>query len=628
MKILVVEDDTLIREGLSEFLSESGYSIIQAKDGKEALEKFNTDIHLVILDIQIPYINGLDVLKEIRKESDLPVLILTAFSNEEFKIDAYTNLADGYIEKPFSLPVLKARIDALLSKQDIFAYKNVCVNFKSYTAKIDGKTMDINAKELEILKYLLDNAGIALTRAQILDHVWKDSEEVPYDRVIDVYIKELRKKLGGLQIGEIMKNLKIFPKICIQTFSVIAIIVLFIHLFVYLIFPRTYLDVRKEEIYTKANEITENLNGKSEDYIEQALDFYSNTNEIKAFIKKNAASNEVEIKNDLNVDLRSSNNSLIIEERKLKLDTGKTIRLQFVSTADMQSQAKNLSLQFLPYSLILSLCFSAIVSFVYAKSIKNYVVEIKRVTDQMMALDKKARLEIDSNDEIGQLKAQINDLYETLLDSISNLELKNKEILRLEKIKYNFFKGASHELKTPLASLKIILENMKYNVGKYKNRDVYIDDCIDLVDHLTKSIQQILSVYSIENLKDDEEIVCIKNELSRVLQKYDVLIHQKELRIQNDVKDETMYIGKTALNIILSNLISNAINYTYEKGMIQIGIEQDYFYIQNKQDPTQPKGNGLGLYIVRNLLDNYKMKYEVIEGEDFIFKIQFKQQVF
>lgn len=425
-----------------------------------------------------------------------------------------------------------------------------------------------------------------------------------------------------------MKNLKIFPKICIQTFSVIAIIVLFIHLFVYLIFPRTYLDVRKKEIYTKANEITENLNGKSEDYIEQALDFYSNTNEIKAFIKKNAASNEVEIKNDLNVDLRSSNNSLIIEERKLKLDTGKTIRLQFVSTADMQSQAKNLSLQFLPYSLILSLCFSAIVSFVYAKSIKNYVVEIKRVTDQMMALDKKACLAIDSNDEIGQLKAQINDLYETLLDSISNLELKNKEILRLEKIKYDFFKGASHELKTPLASLKIILENMKYNVGKYKNRDVYIDDCIDLVDHLTKSIQQILSVYSIENLKDDEEIVCIKNELSRVLQKYDVLIHQKELRIQNDVKDETMYIGKTALNIILSNLISNAINYTYEKGMIQIGIEQDYFYIQNKQDPTQPKGNGLGLYIVRNLLDNYKMKYEVIEGEDFIFKIQFKQQVF
>lgn len=130
MKILVVEDDTMIREGLSEFLSESGYTMVQAKDGKEALEKFNTDIHLVILDIQIPYINGLDVLKEIRKESNLPVLILTAFSNEEFKIDAYTNLADGYIEKPFSLPVLKARIDALLQKQDIFTLQKCLCEFQ------------------------------------------------------------------------------------------------------------------------------------------------------------------------------------------------------------------------------------------------------------------------------------------------------------------------------------------------------------------------------------------------------------------------------------------------------------------------------------------------------------------
>ena len=112
--------------------------------------------------------------------------------------------------------------------------------------------------------------------------------------------------------------------------------------------------------------------------------------------------------------------------------------------------------------------------------------------------------------------------------------------------------------------------------------------------------------------------------LSSVLEKYDVLIHQKELRIQNDLKDETMYIGKTALNIILSNLISNAINYTHEKDTVHIGIEQGYFFIQNKQDPTQPKGNGLGLYIVRNLLDNYKMKYETIEGEKFIFKIKLK----
>ena len=110
MRLLVVEDDKTLREGIGEYLAEFGYTVIEAKDGREAISKFNNDINLIILDIQIPFVNGLDVLKEIRKKSKVPVLILTAFSDEEYKIEAFTNLADGYIEKPFSLPVLKARI--------------------------------------------------------------------------------------------------------------------------------------------------------------------------------------------------------------------------------------------------------------------------------------------------------------------------------------------------------------------------------------------------------------------------------------------------------------------------------------------------------------------------------------
>ena len=199
MKILVVEDDKTLREGISEYLSEFGYIVMEAKDGSEAISKFNNDINLIILDIQIPFINGLDVLKEIRKKSKVPVLMLTAFSDVEFKIEAFTNLADGYVEKPFSLPVLKARIDSLIKKNfgeiEKFEYKNIDVNFTSYTDKINDEDIDINAKELEILKCLLDNEGQVLTRMQIIDNVWKETEEVPYDRVIDVYIKELRKKL-------------------------------------------------------------------------------------------------------------------------------------------------------------------------------------------------------------------------------------------------------------------------------------------------------------------------------------------------------------------------------------------------------------------------------------------------
>lgn len=201
MKILVVEDDKMIREGVCGFLSEFGYDTIEAEDGREALSKFEEqDVNLVILDIQIPFINGLEVLKEIRKKSKLPVLMLTAFGDEEYKIEAFSSLADGYIEKPFSLPVLKVRIDSLIerhyNKVERLEYKNTEVNFTSYTAKVDNEKVDVNAKELEILKCLLDNEGYALTREQIIDKVWKETEEPPFDRVIDVYIKELRRKLG------------------------------------------------------------------------------------------------------------------------------------------------------------------------------------------------------------------------------------------------------------------------------------------------------------------------------------------------------------------------------------------------------------------------------------------------
>lgn len=199
MKILVVEDDQMIREGICEYLVEFGYSVIEASDGSEALDSFSESVNLVILDIQIPFINGLDVLKEIRKKSNLPILILTAFSDEDYKIEAFTHLADGYIEKPFSLPLLKVRVDSLIEKYfgqiEKFEYNDTEVDFTGYTASVNGRTVDVNAKELEILRFLLKNEGQALTRSQIIDNVWKETDDIPFDRVIDVYIKELRKKL-------------------------------------------------------------------------------------------------------------------------------------------------------------------------------------------------------------------------------------------------------------------------------------------------------------------------------------------------------------------------------------------------------------------------------------------------
>ncbi len=200
MKILIVEDDRMIREGVVEFLREFKYEMIEAGDGLEALKKFNHEINLVILDIKLPSMSGLEVLKKVREKSRVPVLMMTAFSDEESQIMAFSNLADGFMEKPFSLPVLKARVEALLKKtlgEDLreFSYQETKIDFVSFRAEIAGQPVEVKPKELEILKYLFLNEGRVLKREQIIENVWKESEEIPFDRVIDVYIKELRKKL-------------------------------------------------------------------------------------------------------------------------------------------------------------------------------------------------------------------------------------------------------------------------------------------------------------------------------------------------------------------------------------------------------------------------------------------------
>ena len=428
-----------------------------------------------------------------------------------------------------------------------------------------------------------------------------------------------------------MKNLKIFPKMFLQTFGILGTVIILIHLLVFFIFPRTYLETRKQELYSKADEISKNVKGQDLNFVEQSLEFYSKSSDIKVFIKGQNRENEVKIGDDINVDLKSENNSLIIEEREVELKNGKKISIQFISTADMNKDAKELSFKFLPYSLSISFLFSIIVSLIYAKAITNNIKEIKNVTKKMMKLDRDAYLKIKSTNEVGELKEHINNLYSTLLELIDDLEIKNEEIIKLEKLKYDFFRGSSHELKTPLASLKIILENMKYNIGKYKDRDLYIENCIDIVDNLTRSISQMLSVSSFEHLKNDEEIIVVNDILEDVLKQYKLLANQKNIEIKNELSTEKIYIGITALKIVLSNLINNAVKYSDEGGVINIGTKDDWLYIENSYKDNEDldinkifeinfslnkeNSNGLGLYIVKNILFNYGIKYKVEKSE-------------
>lgn len=424
-----------------------------------------------------------------------------------------------------------------------------------------------------------------------------------------------------------MKNVKILPKIFIRTFLALAIIILLIHLSVFLIFPKIYLESRKDELAKKADEMTAMLTGKDLDYVMKSLDFYSKNSAIKAFVRENTGDHAIEIGPDFKPDLGSEDNALIIEERTLKFDTGEERTVQYLFTADVKREAKELSFGFLPFTLFVSFVFSIGVAFIYARAIKRQIGEIKEVTDHMMALDETARLTVDTNDEVGELKGQINDLYETLLKTIDDVNLKNREIVRLEELKVDFFRGASHELKTPLASLKIILENMLYEIGKYKDRDTYIRRSIAIVDDLTRHISQILSASSMERLKNDEEWIRIDEVLGELLAQYELLANEKKIEITKRVGSEALYIGRTALKMILSNLLSNAVKYTDEGGFIRIDGDGTQFMIENSfrgkdeidlhaffempYDLKKENSNGLGLYIVKSLLTNYHVDYKV-----------------
>ena len=201
VNILIVEDEVDIREGVSEYLSEVGYNVISAEDGMQAIEIFNKNkFDLVILDIMLPKANGFIVLNKIREESNVPVIMLTAMSDDYTQIMSFDEKADDYITKPFSIILLHKRIEALLRRRlnddesKKWYYKDIEIDFEGYSAKKNGNNIDLKPKEIKLLELLLKYSGKVLTRTQILDNIW-NIEESPNDRVIDVYIKNIRKKL-------------------------------------------------------------------------------------------------------------------------------------------------------------------------------------------------------------------------------------------------------------------------------------------------------------------------------------------------------------------------------------------------------------------------------------------------
>ena len=202
-KILVVDDESRIRKIIRDFLVREGYVVCEAEDGEAALDIFcsNNDIDLIIMDVMMPKMDGWQLCKEVRKLSKVPILMLTAKSEEQDELKGFELGVDEYISKPFSPKILTARVNALLRRttgdnEEILDIAGITVNKIAHTVTIDGKEIDLSFKEFELLTYFMENRGIALSREKILNNVWN------YDyygdaRTIDTHVKKLRSKMGG-----------------------------------------------------------------------------------------------------------------------------------------------------------------------------------------------------------------------------------------------------------------------------------------------------------------------------------------------------------------------------------------------------------------------------------------------
>ena len=201
-KILVVDDESRIRKIIRDFLVREGYVVCEAEDGEAALDIFcsNNDIDLIIMDVMMPKMDGWQLCKEVRKLSKVPILMLTAKSEEQDELKGFELGVDEYISKPFSPKILTARVNALLRRttgddEEILDIAGITVNKIAHTVTIDGKEIDLSFKEFELLTYFMENRGIALSREKTLNNVWN------YDyygdaRTIDTHVKKLRSKMG------------------------------------------------------------------------------------------------------------------------------------------------------------------------------------------------------------------------------------------------------------------------------------------------------------------------------------------------------------------------------------------------------------------------------------------------
>ena len=464
-----------------------------------------------------------------------------------------------------------------------------------------------------------------------------------------------------------MKKMKLFQKTDLFTVGLMAIIIIISHTLLYMLLPSFYTNKKQQDLDNISYQLTEQLqnnnsnksdeiakkfadmhninillsvNGKNKVYEGiKSCDIYINPDALDEqslvidnktdFIEDNKKSNSTEVKNDF---LKISDSSLLYTK---KLKTKDNVDASIKVAMDLQylQEARSVVFMILPYSIGISLIISLFASYIYTKKITKPIKQICDVTKEMQVLKEDAYCDINTGDEIELLATNINSLYKNLLDTIDSLKEEIENVSKSEKSKVDFLRSASHELKTPLMSIHIMLENMILNIGKYKNHDVYLPKCQEAVVNLSSMVQEILDTSRLNSLNGEKELkeVDLKLLIESIIEPYKIIAKSKKINMNIDYSNSlNINTDKSMLKKALSNIISNAVNYTDNGKNINIYFEKNSLIIENECKPIEQNhldhifeafyraefdrnkntgGNGLGLYIVQQILKTLNISH-------------------
>ena len=460
-----------------------------------------------------------------------------------------------------------------------------------------------------------------------------------------------------------MKNLKLFPKTFLVSIGLFAALIILVHALVYTLMPQFYLQQKEREAVDNLTALTTELRGKSNEEMRRLSQEFASMKNVNITLTidgrdqyfqgfqsinivtdsgKSVDTSVVKIADGQTVDPRS----VILRQGSVANSQGQTIAVKLLADVAPVTQAKLATLHVLPYTMLGSLLVALMFSYIYSRFVTRPIRQMAAVTTTMQRLEKDAHYPVNSSDEIGVLGRNINELYQNLWQTIRSLEHENKRITQLEKEKIAFLRAASHELKTPLAALRIMLENMQLNIGEYKNRDQYLAESVAQVDRLAAMVNDVLRSGSVaEQALRQEKRLRIDKLVAEVIDDYVLLAKTRGMTFAVDAHPTTIRVNRDMIRHVISNLVSNAVRHGDAGSVIKITCDQHELAIENACKPLTKQqlqhifdpfyrtsdgakqhadSSGIGLYTVKMLLDAKGLNYEFVpvgRGMRFIVKL-------